>query len=665
MPESGTGGNCVPELGVEGFFVAAPCGLSMLDSGLRYIQVNETLAHMNGAPISEHLGRTIHEVVPTFVPVVEPIMRRVLSTGTPALNVEVRLETPGHPGKWQYRIVTFFPLRASDGLSCGVGTVEVDVTARRGIEESLARTVTHEQRLEKELRRLLESTAEGIFGLDSEGHCTFINRAGAAMLGFGPPEVLSQNMHALVHHSRADGSPYPVDACPIIRALRTGEGCRVDDEVLWRRDGTSFAVEFSAHPIVEDEEIRGAVVTFINITTRQRAEAALRTLVRQQEVVAKLGLLALQSPDLDALMSESAALTRQTLGVEYCKVLELLPDGAAFLLRAGAGWKSGLVGHAVEPAGLESHGGYTLSSATPVIVDDLRRETRFRPPRLLTASGVVSGVDVILHGKEHPFGILGVYTVQHRAFTEDDIHFLQAVANVIGAAIEHRRAIESQQALSRRLADVQESVQRAIARELHDEIGQILTALRLVLQMADLQQPDDAGARLRQAQALVTDLQGRVRDLSLHLRPAVLDDLGLLPALVLHSDHFTAQTNIRIALKHTGIEARRFPPAVETAAYRIVQEALTNVARHAGVKDATVRVWADEHVVGVEIADAGVGFHPRAALAIPRSSGLVGMRERAELLGGRLSVESKPGAGTRVIAELPFEGSVTEKTGGS
>lgn len=665
MPGSGAGGGCVPGLGLEGFFIAAPCGLSILDSELRYLQVNETLAHMNGSTIADHLGRTIYEVVPGFVPVVEPLMRRVLSTGEPAVNVEVRLETAGHPGERQHRIVTFFPLRTADGLPCGIGTVEDDVTARRRTEETLAQALTHEQRLEKELRRLLESTAEGIFGLDLEGHCTFINGAGAAMLGFGPSEMVGRNMHALIHHSRADGSPYPVDECPIIHTLRTGEGCRLDDEVLWRRDGTSFAVEFSAHPIVEDGKVQGAVVTFIDVTTRERAEEALRTRVRQQEAVAKLGLLALQSPDLDALMNETAALTRQVLRVEYCKVLELLPDGDTLLLRAGAGWKGDVVGRATEPAGLESHAGYTLTSATPVIVDDLRRETRFQPPRLLTESGVVSGVDVIIHGTEHPFGILGVHTAQHRSFTEDDIHFLQAVANVIASAVGSRRATERLQALSRRLVDVQESVQRAIARELHDEIGQILTALRLVLQMADLQRPDDGCARLREAHALVTDLQRRTRDLSLRLRPAVLDDLGLLPALVLHSDHFSAQTNVRITLTHTGIEARRFPPAVETAAYRIVQEALTNVARHAGVKDATVRVWAGEHFLGVVIADAGVGFHPKAALAIPRSSGLVGMRERAELLGGRLSVESKPGAGTRVIAELPFEGSVTEKTGGS
>src|SRR5574337_67700 len=234
--------------------------------------------------------------------------------------------------------------------------------------------------------------------------------------------------------------------------------------------------------------------------------------------------------------------------------------------------------------------------------------------------------------------------------------------DVLASAIEHRRGIDQLQALSLRLVEVQESVQRAIARELHDEIGQTLTALKLILESASSRFSADAGAGLRRAQALTDGLMAKVRSLSLNLRPAVLDDMGLLPALVLHTDRYTAQANVGIALTHTGIETRRFPPAVETAAYRIVQEALTNVARHAGVKDATVRVWAGDEILGVEIKDAGIGFDPKAALTSPRSSGLVGMRERAELLGGHLSVESTPGAGTRVIAELPLPAPVAEKT---
>jgi len=144
-----------------------------------------------------------------------------------------------------------------------------------------------------------------------------------------------------------------------------------------------------------------------------------------------------------------------------------------------------------------------------------------------------------------------------------------------------------------------------------------------------------------------------VRDLSLALRPAMLDDLGLVPALLWHFERYTAQTNVRVTFKHSGL-ARRYQAVIETAAYRIVQEALTNVARHAGVREVTVRLWADTDALNVQIEDQGNGFDPEAALARGNTGGLAGMRERAILLGRHLIVESSPGTGTRVTAELPL-----------
>jgi signal transduction histidine kinase len=144
-----------------------------------------------------------------------------------------------------------------------------------------------------------------------------------------------------------------------------------------------------------------------------------------------------------------------------------------------------------------------------------------------------------------------------------------------------------------------------------------------------------------------------VRDLSLWLRPTMLDDLGLLPALVWQLRRYTEQTGIHVAFEHRGLERRFQPAEVETAAYRIVQEALTNVARHAGVGEAVVRIWLDRGRLCVQIEDRGVGFRPEAMPAEGGSSGLSGMKERAELLGGQLVVEAAPGHGARVTAELP------------
>lgn len=195
---------------------------------------------------------------------------------------------------------------------------------------------------------------------------------------------------------------------------------------------------------------------------------------------------------------------------------------------------------------------------------------------------------------------------------------------------------------------VEEAERRRIARELHDEVGQILTGLKLALDMADRREQS-----LSDARAMVNDLMARVRNLSLDLRPAMLDDLGLAPALLWLIERWTRQTEVAIDFKHGGLEDRRFPPEVETAAYRTVQEALTNSARHAGAKRVTVRVVAGDDVLTVSVEDDGKGFDPDAVPA-GTSSGVTGMRERASLLGGRFTLESAFGAGTRLTAELPL-----------
>jgi signal transduction histidine kinase len=257
-------------------------------------------------------------------------------------------------------------------------------------------------------------------------------------------------------------------------------------------------------------------------------------------------------------------------------------------------------------------------------------------------------------------GILSLFGEAPDAFDPNQVAFFKAVGQEVGIAIHNARLFEQVrasherlQALSRRLVDVQEAERRHIARELHDEIGQALTGLKIALAMAARAPTANRGAVLDQAQELVDQLMTRARDLSLDLRPAMLDDLGLLPALLWHLERYTAQTGIRVAFEHAGL-AGRFPPPVETAAYRIVQEALTNIARHAGVGEATVRFWADPHLLSLQIIDRGIGFDPKSASVADTTGGLSGMGERASLLAGQLRVESRPGAGTRVTAELPL-----------
>jgi signal transduction histidine kinase len=209
------------------------------------------------------------------------------------------------------------------------------------------------------------------------------------------------------------------------------------------------------------------------------------------------------------------------------------------------------------------------------------------------------------------------------------------------------------QVLSRRLVEVQEAERRHIACELHDEIGQVLNALKLTLDLAVQRPCEEARPRLQTAQGEVNRLIQRVRELSLDLRPTLLDDLGLLPALLWHFERYTRRTGVRVEFTHRGLENRRLPQELETAAYRITQEALTNVVRHARTQTVTVFCCVQRDQLLLDLEDQGAGFDFAAALVAGNSTGLSGMRERATLLGGEIAFQSAPGQGTRILATFP------------
>jgi sigma-B regulation protein RsbU (phosphoserine phosphatase) len=190
-----------------------------------------------------------------------------------------------------------------------------------------------------------------------------------------------------------------------------------------------------------------SIGTVQDITERKRAEEALRKsteemrdLARLQAGVAELGERALRHRSLSEVTDDATTLIARTLNVEFCKVLEFLPNREALLLKSGVGWKPGYVGHATVGIGKDSQAGYTLQSDEPVIVEDLEAEKRFLGTTLLREHCVTSGVSVVISTKEGPYGVLGAHTARRRTFTRNEVNFLQSVANVLGSAIERQRA---------------------------------------------------------------------------------------------------------------------------------------------------------------------------------------------------------------------------------
>jgi two-component system, NarL family, sensor histidine kinase UhpB len=212
------------------------------------------------------------------------------------------------------------------------------------------------------------------------------------------------------------------------------------------------------------------------------------------------------------------------------------------------------------------------------------------------------------------------------------------------------------QMLSHRLVEVQEDERVAIARELHDEAGQALTSIMVGLHLLEqdlADHPEAARVRIVELKKMAESVMGGLHQLAVNLRPASLDKLGLVPALRQFLEQFARQNNVEVISDLSQMEGTRLPPEVETALFRIVQEALINIARHARATSAGVILTRRNGVVTAIIEDNGVGFDPDKATHTGRL-GLLGMRERAEMLGGNLTLESSPGTGTTIYAEVPW-----------
>ncbi len=397
---------------------------------------------------------------------------------------------------------------------------------------------------------LLASTGEGIYGVDLDGLCVFINPAGARLIGYEPTELLGRNMHDLTHHARSDGTPYPESECPIFNAFRQGLPCRIDSEVFWRRDGTRFPVEYSSHPILDGAHVRGAVVTFVDITERKRAADALQLAKDELELRVRERTLALET-----------ALTQ---------------------VRELAAWS-----------------------------ESVREDERTR-----------------------------------------------------------------------------------IAREVHDELGSLLVALKMDVNWLDKRLSEQQQRSAEAAEDMRTRMRCKCQNMSrliesavdnvgriiTDLRPSILDHQGLWAALEWQAQEFVQSAELgldwhldtgapdangadSVACRpdtlnglgaHNSATACALPELPERqamAVFRIFQEMLSNVGRHARASHLVVRIACTDGTLQLSVQDDGVGAPPQAFEAT-NAYGIMGMRERARHLGGLVEVRSAPGAGTTTTLKL-------------
>jgi PAS domain S-box-containing protein len=509
---------------------------------------------------------------------------------------------------------------------------------------------------EERYRELIENANDVIFTADLQGNFTSLNAAGERISGYTRDQVRRMNMVQVL-------TPESYEKAQTMREqkLTDKQPTRYEVEMI-ARDGHLIPLEISTRLIYHDGRPVGIQGIARDVTERRRAEEELRSREHKQAAIARLSQQALATGDIDHLFEVLVESVVETLGVECSSIFQVIAPGDRLFARAGKGWRPGLIGQAVIDAGPASQAGYALHSNAPVVVDNLSTEARFTVLPVLLEHGLVSGISVIIHGRHRPFGVLSAFSCEHRRFSGADVHFMQAVANLLGTAIERRRLEEEREQHGKELAThvllAQEEERKRIARELHDETAQTLAAL---LAQLDLLERHESGAPdflagFDRARDLARRALEETRALAHDLRPMILDDVGLVAALewLLAEHEKVYGTVVDFDLESDP------PPAMtaetELALFRIAQEALTNSGKHAGAKTVCIGLSFPGGHARLMVEDDGRGFD-RSRAARPTQEGrlgLYGMQERAALLGGGVTIASEPDKGTTITAEIPL-----------
>lgn len=370
---------------------------------------------------------------------------------------------------------------------------------------------------------------------------------------------------------------------------------------------------------------------------------------RQLQSLEEVGNALATETDLDRLLDLVVRRLRELLGARV--VALALPSGAEelrFAAVAGAGVED-VLGATIARSGSKS--GAVLarrrSERIDSVIDD--PEVHQETSRQL---GARTGMWVPLIARDQAIGVLEIHDKEgpDARFTHDDFRLAETFAARAAVAVELSQRVARDAV--RRVVQAQELERSRLARELHDETGQALTSILLGLKpLEEALAEHPARAALADLREQVVSALQDVRRLAVELRPAVLDDFGLVPALERLTSAFSEQTDIRVDF-HSALGETRLPGEAETTLYRVVQESLTNILKHANARHISVSIARRDSGVAAVIEDDGDGFDLRTVR--DEGIGLLGMRERLALLDGRLEVESRPGAGTTVVAEVPL-----------
>ena len=405
---------------------------------------------------------------------------------------------------------------------------------------------------------------------------------------------------------------------------------------------------------------------------RRDSEAYNRQLLQRNRELAATAAVAqaisTEQLDLAGTLERTLQVILEVTGLRAGWVMLLPEGGGEPVLASSAGLPPEVAEKQAVFRSPECECGKVLDSRLPLVVHPLHTACPIRALDLGHGQAPTCHASVPLLTRSKVLGVLNLAGDDPAALDVELLTLLGAIGRQLGVAIENahlweelkQRDLLRGQLLEQAIA-AQEDERRHIARELHDQTGQALTSILVWLRALETEADGAEGVvvgptRLQELKAIVADTLDGVHELALELRPSVLDDLGLVPAVQRAVRAYHERHGLAIDFEAVGLEGVRLPPAVETALYRIAQEALTNVIQHACANKVSLLLAARAGTVTLIVEDDGCGFDVDRLIHGPLDEhwlGLSGMRERAALLGGRLTIESTPGSGTTVFVEIP------------
>ena len=584
-----------------------------VDATLGIISWNKAAERIYGYQLAEVKGRQIGEVIPT-----------TLAHATPAEAIDLVAADGYWEGEAVQRRADGSPItvwvsasavKDETGRILGAVAVNRDMSGIREIQRAL-------QESEARYREILESTRELIFSVDAGGRFLFVNRAWRETLGYREDQVAELTIGDIAHPQER------AYVQRLYRRLQAGEGPLPVDTVLKTGEGQPLFVDGLATAVFHDGEFVAAHTFLRDITRGIQAEAAHQAAEQRYRSLFEdaPGMYVLAQLEQDRLtIVDCNALCVQTLGYERDQLIgkpfaDLLAPGATKSLQLDMRGHTGSNLFRGQECAVVTRGGRVI-------------ETLLRTHYERDAAGDVRGVRAMF------------VDISDRKRMERQL----------------QESTDRLHALGRHLESVREEEQTRIAREVHDELGQILTVLKMdvswLQRHVQSPAPGDGAAVPRKLAAMSEQLSATIQTvhrIAAELRPALLDDLGLLAAIEWLTRNYEERTGVACSFVHSGDGAELLDKDLVTTLFRICQEALTNVARHAHASVVRVCLDVTEFDIKLEITDDGIGI-AQAQIADPRSFGLLGMRERLYPWNGRMTVTGAPQHGTTLAIVIQLQ----------